>query len=620
MLGLADDITQTWTAQPYTSVAVLARTHDSLRRLSVLLNDRQIPISYEQQNNILDSEVVQLIYKLALTVQAIAAGDQSSVNLQLATLLRYPVWNISSVQLWQLATKNFGRGDWLNSLLEHDDESLVSLSKWLLWLAQLPAPLPLMMEYLLGLRAGEVLTSPIRAHYLALPLTTSYMEALSALQLLTALSLELSGNETGDLGDFIRFIDLNTGLERAVTDQSWFTTGDKAVQLMTVHKSKGLEFDSVYLLDANEDGWKPRNVSRKPPANLPLQPYGEQYDDYVRLLYVAATRAKSSLIISSYGSNEQGAAVQATPLVTNALDTALVSGQEVAELVTVLESALRWPRLETADERALLAGRLDDFSLNATALISFLDVTQGGPQTFLEDKLLKLPSQSSTALQFGNAVHAGLQAGQLCVNNDQPVLPGVLDRFASSLAAQHMQPEDYERFLTHGQALLADLFTNKSFSLPKGGLAEISLTDVYLGEARIGGKLDHVMQRDQTIIISDYKTGKPLSSFTTRDQTKAVKAWRHRTQLLFYNLLVSGSSRFSGVHSIKSQMLYIEAPTSREFTLKLTPTQEEMERIEALAVAVWRHIMNLNFPSVSQYPQTIAGVTAFEDDLIHNHM
>ena len=63
---------------------------------------------------------------------------------------------------------------------------------------------------------------------------------------------------------------------------------------MTVHKAKGLEFDTVIILDAIEENWKPRHIGRKPPANLPLQPYGEQYDDYVRLLYVAATRAKST--------------------------------------------------------------------------------------------------------------------------------------------------------------------------------------------------------------------------------------------------------------------------------------------------------------------------------------
>ncbi len=617
LYAVAQTIAAAWPKAGDSTMAVLARGHDSLRRLSVLLNDLQVPIRYEQQNNILESEVVQLVFLLAQTVQAITAGHERQVNSLLARLVRFPVWGLTPLALWQLATANYGAPHWLDSLLQHDDDAVKALGNWLLWLSQQPAALPLLLEYFIGLKAGAHLTSPVRAHYLSLPLTTSYLEALSAVQLLTSLSHEFAAGEAATLADFIRFIDLNSGLKRAVTDQSWFVSGDHAVQLMTVHKSKGLEFDTVYVLDAVEDNWQPRNVSRKPPANLPLQPYGEQYDDYVRLLYVAATRAKSSLIVGSYSSNEQGKLVLATPLVTNAIATTEISGSQVAPATTVLESALRWPRLETADEKILLASRLEDFYLSATGIQQFLNVVSAGPKEFLEKQLLRLPSPASAVMSYGTAVHAGLQAGQQLANDDQPVLPGVLERFASSLQSQHLPEADLERYLPHGQAMLSELFTTKSFSLPKGGLAEITLNDIYVGSARLGGKLDHVLVENQQLTISDYKTGKALSSFTTRDQNKVIKAWQHRTQLLFYALLTSGSSRFADIRSITGQMLYVEAESSRELKLQLQPTQEDMERIEALAVAVWQHVVDLKFPDVSRYPADLTGITAFEDDLIN---
>ncbi|MBC7708377.1 ATP-dependent helicase [Polaromonas sp.] len=616
LLAVADAITKAWPLPGEQTLAVLARSHDSLRRLSVLLNDRQVAINYEQQNNILESEVVQLVFLLAQTVQAIAEGDERQVNVLLASLVRYPVWGISPTALWQLATANYAAPHWLDSLLQHDDEALVALANWLLWLSQSNAPLPLLIEYLLGLRTGEHLTSPIRAHYLALPITTTYMEALSAIQLLVTLSHEFSEGEAGKLHDFTRFVDLNSGLQRTVTDQSWFTSGQNAVQLMTVHKSKGLEFDTVYLLDAVEDTWQPHSVSRKPPANLPLQPYGELYDDYVRLLYVAATRAKSSLIVASFGANEQGKVVLPTPLVTNALETVTVPGNDVASATVVLESALRWPRLETSDEKILLASRLDDFYLSATGMLQFLNIAGAGPQNFLENQLLRLPGPTSAVMSYGTAVHAGLQAGQLLVNDDMPPLPGVLERFATVLRGQHLAEDELERYLPFGEAMLTDLFTTKCFALPKGGLAEVTLNDIYIGEARLGGKLDHILTRDNLVTISDYKTGKPLNSFATRDQTKVVKAWQHRTQLLFYALLVSGASRFAGATALETQMLYVEAETDRELALQLIPSQAEMERIEGLAVAVWQHVTDLNFPDTSKYTTDITGIMAFEDDLL----
>lgn len=617
LLAIAERIADSWGRDSTKSIAVLARGHDSLRRISVVLNERNIPIRYEQQNNILDSEVVQLIFLLAQVVQAIKHGNERETNSLLAQLLRYPVWQVDSKTLWKLATDNYQAPHWMDSLLQSDDESLNALGNWLLWLARNSEPLPVQVEYFIGIRTGEHMTSPVRAHYLALPLTTDYMEALSAVQLLTNLSHEFAEGESASLEDFIRFMQLNAGLDRAVTDQSWFVSGENAVQLMTVHKSKGLEFDIVYIVDAVEDNWQPRSISRKPPANLPLQPYGEQYDDYVRLMYVAMTRAKSSITVSSYSTNEQGKLLLATPLITNALATTEVGGDALDNPVTVLESALRWPRLTSSDEKVLLAGRMEDFYLSATGLLQFLNVANAGPQDFLENQLLRLPSRSSTVMNYGTAVHAGLQTGQQLVNEGLPVLPGVLERFETSLASQHLTQEEFERYLLFGQQMLTSLFEDKGFTLPKGGLAEVTLNDIYVGNARLGGKLDHVLVQNDQLTISDYKTGKPLGSLTTRDQTKVVKAWQHRTQLLFYSLLASSSSRFSGVKHIAGQMVYVEAENPRELTLALTPGQEDMERIEALAVAVWTKVNDLSFPDTSNYSQDMAGITAFEDDLIN---
>ena len=108
-------------------------------------------------------------------------------------------------------------------------------------------------------------------------------------------------NEGAELADFTRFVRVNLDNSRGITDESVFVSSPHAVEkLYTIHKAKGLEFDRVYIIDAVEDNWRPRLAGRKPPANLPLEPPGEQDDDYIRLLYVAATRARHSLIISSY--------------------------------------------------------------------------------------------------------------------------------------------------------------------------------------------------------------------------------------------------------------------------------------------------------------------------------
>jgi len=616
--AVAQRVQLTWQENNELSIAVLARSHDSLRRLSSLLVKLNVPISYEQQNNVLAQEIVEQICRLAECVAAIGRGDETTVNYQLAKLLRHPMWHIKAATLWRLAVENYPQARWLDSLQAHQDSHLQAIAQWLLWLAGEASrqPLPVMLEYLIGLRAGVHLTSPVRDYFLSLRVVdNTYLEALSATQLLTNLTAEFAVDEAADLDDFVRFIALNRELGRSVTDESWFVSGERAVQIMTVHKAKGLEFDTVFLVDAVDESWRPRHMGRKPPANLPLQPYGEQYDDYVRLLYVAATRAKTSLVVSSYYSDSKGKAVLSTPLI-RALPATVVTAETAEAPIELLEKLLPWPRLETTNERLLLQKRLDSYCLSATGLLQFLDVSNGGPQAFFERQLLRLPVIQTASMAYGTAMHRALQAAQQLVNGSSFRIAKVLSAYDTALAQQQLPADDLQRYLSHGRQVIKQLFGELGFSLPKGGQAEVSLMPIESGKARLGGQLDHVLQTEDGLIISDYKTGKPLASFTTRDQTKAVKAWRHRTQLLFYSLLAQQSGRYQPGRQLSACMLYVEAATARELRLGIEPSLDELQQLQRLIEAVWQHIMDLNFPDISAYTPNSDGIAAFSADLI----
>jgi DNA helicase-2/ATP-dependent DNA helicase PcrA len=619
---LAKRVKQTWQDNPEQDIAVLARGHESLSQLSSLLNLLKVPLRYERQNNVLEHPLVQQVNLLAEIVVGLRSGDQDIVNRNLAIILQHPVWKISSKQLWKFAVDNYAKPHWLESLLDHPDDKLVDLGQWLLWLARETRhePLPVILDYLIGLRAGSHLTSPLRQYFLTLrPVDSTYLEGLSAIQTLRDAANEFAtAHGKADLEDYVRFIGLHNELQRPITDESWFLSGGHTVQLMTVHKSKGLEFDTVFLADATEDNWKPRHIGRKPPANLPLQPYGEQYDDYVRLLYVAATRARSSFVVTSYAFDGQGRELLSTPLI-NQLPVLEIDSKQV-DTVEVLEQTVGWPRLESSDEKSLLQARIDKYRLSPTAFLQFLDITTGGPQHFLERQLLRLPEVTTATMAYGTAIHRALQIGQQLSNSNRFTLQAVLETYETALEGQLMTTTDYSRYLEHGKKTLINLFEEKGYELTKDGQPEVSINELRLGDALVTGKIDLVNANGNELLISDYKTGKPLTNFTTGDQTKAVKAWRHRNQLMLYMLMTKQSGRFRNATNIKSRMIYVEAESAAELSLELPYDDAGAERLERLVNAVWKHVCDLHFPDVRHYKESIDGITLFEEDLLSGNI
>lgn len=616
---VARDIKKRRAANKDESVVVLARGHESLRSLSSILLSLGVPVRYEQQSNILDHEAIKQILLIAEAVVALQDGDDATVNHKLSQSLRHPMWGIDALELWNLAVENRDDPKWIDSLAKSENSKLSNIAHWLLWLSgeATHQPLPLVIEYLVGLRKGEHMTSPVREYFAAKrKIDNDYLHALSAIRLLRELVNEFASADSPTLNDFVHFVATNQENGRGITDESPFVSDSDAVELYTVHKAKGLEFDAVYIIDAIEDNWQPRVGGRKPPANLPLQPPGEIADDYARLMYVAASRAKHTLIATSYYFDHAGKEILATPLVRQAIkDNKVISPESSPSPILVLEESLHWPRLNAAQEKSALAGVLESFSINVTNLLNFLDVSGGGPQYFLERNILRLPEAKTPSLAHGTATHDALELAQKIVNKGSFELGEVLTKYEDSLKREHLPAVEYERYLIHGQGNLTKLFEN--YELPKGSLPEQRIRDVRIGDAKIGGKLDRVDTLDESSLrIIDYKTGKPLPSIETKDQTKAVKAWKQKTQLVFYALLASNHPIFSKYKNVEGQMVYVEAELSRDLTRSYIPTDDEINRLEKLIQAVWQKVMALDLPDIKKYPQNIEGILQFEEDLL----
>ena len=606
------------------SIAVLARGHESLRSIAALLQTLNVPIKYEQQNDILQHPAVIQIILIAQLLVALSEGNEDQVNNLLSNTLRHPMWNIDAKTLWKIAIDNRFDPHWLESLTDSEDPDLKMIGTGLLELAKFinDEPLTLVLEYIIGLRNHENFSSPFKNYYLQnKELSNQYLETLSAVQMLRTMADEFSGHNTAKLSEFVKFIQVNKDAGELVTDETIFVSGQNAVELLSVHKAKGLEFDTVFIIDANETIWKPRTSGRKPPANLPLQAYGDNQDDYVRLFYVAATRAKRSLLVSSYAEDYLGKELLPAPFVRAAIQSTIIDIKDSEDPIVILQEASTWPKLSSTDESFLLKPLVEDYSLSVTAMLNFLDLENGGPQYFKERNLLRLPEAKSIHMSYGTAIHAALDYAQILQNRDEFEIEEILHKYEKSLESEHVSKIEFERYLEKGQSVLWTLLQTNDYSLEKGSIPEQSLVSVLPSGAKLGGKIDRIDIIDKSnLVIIDYKTGKGLSNLTSKSQNLAVKSWKHRTQLIYYALLAKNDSRFNNFSSVEGQMVYVESENIKDLIRSYYPSSEEVERMSKLATKIWQHIQDLNFPDVTKYPEGYQGILNFEEDLLNDNI
>lgn len=602
------------------SVVVLARSHESLRAVAHALHQLKVPVRYEQQQSILELPMIVEITHIARIVNALSHGDPYTANQYIPLLLSNPSWRVLPESLWQLALLNRSEPEWIESLLRSKDSNLETIGHWLLWLSgeAKNMPLPRMLELFIGLRASEHLTSPLRRYYLeSKAIDTPYIASISAIQKLIGLSQEFCEHGQSKLEDFIRLIEISKDNNATLTDESLFVTAEDAVELMTVHKAKGLEFDSVFIVDAMESIWRPSTQGRRPPANLPLRPSGDTIDDYIRLMFVAVTRAKQNITVTSYYTTATGEEAVPSAIIRDIMPAHRIDFTQAGDPIPVLESAITWPRLEGSNEMELLRNVLENYTLTPSGLIDFLDVNKGGPRYFLQKHLLRIPEAQTTAAAFGNAIHKCLESAQQFVTEQDFDVSYVLNSFEGALKKQLISQSEYERYAEHGQQVLQRLFNEYELILDPSGRPEVSLR-VIVNNVPLYGKLDRVDydELQNIALITDYKTGKPLNTFTTRDKNLALKAWRYKTQLGLYTAMLRESGTYKNLHAITTQILFVEAEIKKDMIRTYVPSDDELKRIERLLPIVYKKITQLTLPDVSNYKEGVEGIVQFENDLL----
>jgi len=377
----------------------------------------------------------------------------------------------------------------------------------------------------------------------------------------------LSSTQTLYTGrDFVRDIGLyeEYGIEIEPDTQPKERTN--AVHLVTAHRSKGLEYEYVYIIHARDGKWGNR-TSRN---NLPLSTLNTaaqvrlvqgdtsqtcvadtDIEDERRLFYVALTRAKLYVSVS-YGVTSSARTKESTitqfmmeidPALVTHVDIgafeAAVPPEHMFNLKPVAEHAL-------SDQQFLIDAFVEQ-GLSATALNNYLDC----PWKYFYRNLVRVPEKPTPSSLYGNALHNALRLFRdMCASTlvYQP-LPLLLEYLKVSIDQQGFTPTSYEDAHKKGVRALTDWYERNKSDYQFRVLCEkkfevyMSLTTVNGAHSQpaqvlLRGLIDVIeFNTDSSVHVIDYKTGKHKSRNELEGGTKNATG-DYKRQLDFYCILM----------------------------------------------------------------------------------
>lgn len=290
-----------------------------------------------------------------------------------------------------------------------------------------------------------------------------------------------------------------------------------AINLSTVHSSKGLEFETVYLISNTDSVWEKKKKNHHSyllPEGLVQQDDTNSEEDARRLFFVACTRAKENLIISYPTADSKGKSLVKSKFVEEWL-AAHNSKMEQVELpdmqlsefyATSFASLIEKPKAQL--EKAYIDKALENFSLSVSSLNSYLRC----PLSFYYDSILRVPAAKNDAMAFGSAVHNSLEDLFKQMKDQNGTFPNeeiFIKLFEKNMFKQieSFTPEEYKRRLEYGIMMLKAYYEryvnewNTQVSLER-------YVNANFEGISLSGIIDKIEYNGNEANVIDYKTGK----------------------------------------------------------------------------------------------------------------
>jgi DNA helicase-2/ATP-dependent DNA helicase PcrA len=363
----------------------------------------------------------------------------------------------------------------------------------------------------------------------------------------------------------------------------------QGVRLMTAHKSKGLEFDYVYIIGAYDGHWG--NKSRKTFFKT-LPAFQNTIDDERRLFYVALTRARKTVYITYSKQGADGREQLPTQFISEISDNLkkFESLKDKSDSAFYFKESVVHEHHEIKNKEYLQQLFLEQ-GLAVTALNNYLKC----PWEYFFVNLIRLPKAQSKHQMYGTAMHETLKTFFDKYREEQDMsVDDLLSLFEFNLNKTLLSPNDLSDSLNKGKKALKGYFEAYKGTWNRSLLTEYSVRGVHIPvpsekgdfELILKGNLDKVEFLDDTNVnVVDYKTGK----------RKSENKENYSRQLAFYKLLLSLDDK-KKYRMVSGELDFVEPEASGKYKKdKIEVNDEDVEKLIELIKQKANEIYSLAF-------------------------
>ena len=383
---------------------------------------------------------------------------------------------------------------------------------------------------------------------------------------------------------------------------------DAKVHLMTAHRSKGLEFEHVFIINVVDKTWGNRrtfssfqlpdsvyklgeDVGVRPldsePAVSPLDP------DERNLFYVALTRAKKEIHISYAEARSDGREQLVSQFVTELKPELVEQGEtKDRELAYQKDAGVLFAEATThsgpsVHDQEFLKNLFLNRGFSASHLNNYLDC----PWHYFYANLLRIPQAPTPSQYFGTAMHKALESF-----TDKNLM---LDTLQTAIKESRLPESDKPEYLERGLAALSGYYDMYHKHWNTNVLKEFAIKGLELTpEIKLTGKLDKIEllrgETPQLVNVVDYKTGDVKSRNALEGKTKDANG-NEKRQLIFYKLLLDKYA--DGKYNMQSGVIdFVEPNDSGKYKREqFEITNQEVDNLEEQIKSVADEILNLKF-------------------------